>query len=77
MPHGLESDSDAPEAISMKTAKKSSKAQDKLVQDRNAQYIPLPSSIWASFYTPDTYVIFFAAELRSLPKTKTGRRMHG
>jgi len=42
MPHSSESDSGAPEAISLKIAKKSSKAQDKLVQDRNTQCVPLP-----------------------------------
>ena len=46
MPHSSESDLDAPETISLKVAKKSSKAQDKLVQDRNAKCVrPLFSSM--------------------------------
>ena len=46
MPYSSESDPDAPEAISLKMAKKSSKAHDKLVQDRNTKCArPLFSSM--------------------------------
>jgi hypothetical protein len=51
MLHGSESDSDVPEAISLKTAKESSKAQDKLVQDRNTQCVS------ASFELDRYYIV--------------------
>jgi hypothetical protein len=74
MPHSSESDSDAPEAISLKMAKKSSKTHDKLVQDRNSKCVRFPFNPIGSFLKDTDICVIFCRRVAKLAKDKNRAR---
>ena len=74
MSHSSESDPDAPEAISLEMAKKSSKAQDKLVQDRNAKSVRFPLSPMGTLFNTTDICVNFCRRVARLSKDKNRAR---